>query len=98
MALAGKIPKETMSLLNIRVTIKGGGALLFAFVSMQMTIPTDPLRMCYRQAQDVCIPGSRCALEIPISRSPTSIHVPFLPLGQESHCLPEPLSMPPSTC
>lgn len=61
---------------------------------MCWTILTDPLRMCHRQAQDVCIPGSRCALEIPVSRSPTSTHVAFLPLGQESYFLPEPCSVP----
>lgn len=55
-------------------------------LSFFMIVPTEPLRICCRQAQDVCTPGSCCALEIPTSRSPTSTHVAFLPLGQESHC------------
>lgn len=63
---------------------------------MWRAVSPRPLRMYRRQAQDVCIPGSRCALETPISRSPTSTHVAFLPLGQEPHFLPEPFSLPSS--
>ena len=38
------------------------------------------------------------SLEIPISRSPTSTTVAFLPLGQESCFVPQPLGVPSGPC
>ena len=37
-------------------------------------------------------------LEIPVSRSPMSTHVAFLPLGQESCFVPQPLGVPSGPC